>query len=566
MVEKVVKLLHKEFNSTSEAALLLGVFTLLSQILALLRDRSLAHFLGPSAHLDVYYAAFKIPDLLYVSVGSLVSITVIIPFLIKRMENGGDPETNKKNAVLFMNQLFSVFVFLIVILSGIIYIFMPKIAHIIAPGFSAEQTKELITMSRIMLFSPLFIGISNVMGSITQYYKNFFLYSLSPVFYNVGIIVGVLFFYPVFGIYGLAIGVIIGAMLHFGIQLPLIIKKGFLPRFTKKINWSLIREVTKTSLPRTLTLSMTTITLLVITAIASSIVVGSISIFTLSYNLETVPLNIIGVSYSIAAFPVLAQAFANKDLDKFKNHLLSAARQIIFWSLPAMTLFIILRAQIVRVILGSGNFSWSDTRLTAASLALFAISIVMQGLSLLLIRGYYAAGKTKRPLFINVFSSLLTIYMCFAFTKFYLNHEGIHQFLVNFLRVDGSTGTAILMLPLAYSIGAIINFFILWNFFKKDFLSDCKSPLLKVSMQSLSASVVLGGVSYLTLSTLGPLFGLSTFWGVLGQGLIAGIFGIVSAVGILSAMKSSEMDSVLKALKHKLSKYVTRAPGSEELV
>ncbi len=323
-------MINKEFHSTSQAALVLGLFTLLSQVLALLRDRSLAHFLGPSAHLDVYYAAFKVPDLLYVSVGSLVSITVVIPFLIKRMENGGTEKENKEKASLFMNQLFTVFVWFIIVLSTLVFILMPKIANLIAPGFDPEETRELILMSRIMLFSPLFMGISNVLGSITQYYKNFFLYSLSPVFYNLGIIFGVLFLYPILGIYGLGVGVVLGAIFHFAIQLPLVTKKGFLPKFVTKIDWKIIREVSTTSLPRTLTLSLNTLTLLVITAIASSIAVGSISIFTFSYNLETVPLNIIGVSYSIAAFPLLAQAFASGQIEKFVEHAISSAKQIIF--------------------------------------------------------------------------------------------------------------------------------------------------------------------------------------------------------------------------------------------
>ena len=565
MVEKVLKMINKEFHSTSQAALVLGLFTLLSQVLALLRDRSLAHFLGPSAHLDVYYAAFKVPDLLYVSVGSLVSITVVIPFLIKRMENGGTEKENKEKASLFMNQLFTVFVWFIIVLSTLVFILMPKIANLIAPGFDPEETRELILMSRIMLFSPLFMGISNVLGSITQYYKNFFLYSLSPVFYNLGIIFGVLFLYPILGIYGLGVGVVLGAIFHFAIQLPLVTKKGFLPKFVTKIDWKIIREVSTTSLPRTLTLSLNTLTLLVITAIASSIAVGSISIFTFSYNLETVPLNIIGVSYSIAAFPLLAQAFASGQIEKFVEHAISSAKQIIFWSIPATVLFIVLRAQIVRVILGSGNFTWSDTRLTAAALAIFAISITLQGLTLLLIRSYYAAGKTKRPLFINMFSSVLTIVLCFVLTDIYQSNPNLHYAVSSFLRVENSFGTTILMLPLAYTMGATINFFILWGFFKYDFLRENKNPLRKVFLQSFGASVVLGGISYMTLSVLGPLFGLDTFWGVFGQGLIAGIFGIIACVGILVAMKNREMEEVMKALKRKISKSVTVAPGPEDL-
>lgn len=566
MVKRILALLNRQTGTVNEAALLLGMFTLLSQVLALVRDRSLAHFLGPSAHLDVYYAAFRIPDLLYVSIGSLVSITVLIPFLIKRMENGGKPEENKAEAKLFMNQMFTVFVATIAVLSAIIALLMPKIAHLIAPGFNQEQLTELISMSRIMLLSPLFIGISNVLGCITQYYKNFFVYALSPVFYNLGIIIGVFFLYPIFGLFGLAYGVILGAFFHFAIQLPVMIKHGFVPRFTSKIKWATIREVTTISLPRTLALSLGSLTLVAITALASLIAEGSISIFTFAYNLETVPLNIIGVSYSIAAFPILAQAFARGEKDRYIGHTITTARHIIFWSLPVMFLFIVIRAQIVRVILGSGSFTWSDTRLTAAALALFTISIVAQGLILLLVRAYYAAGKTRRPLVVNLLSSAFTILLCFVFLKIYQTTPGIRYFFESLLRVDETTtGSTILMLPLAYSVGSLINFFALWILFRKDFLRGKGPQLQRVFFESLVAAFALGVVAYGFLTFLGPIFGLSTFWGVFGQGLIAGIAGIYAATIVLKQMGNPEIRQMLAAVRSKFKSKLSVSPGPEEL-
>lgn len=565
MVKRILALLNRESGTVHEAALLLGFFTLLSQVLALIRDRSLAHFLGPSAHLDVYYAAFRVPDFLYVSIGSLVSITVLIPFLIKRMENGGEINENKAKARIFMNQIFTAFFATIAILSGLVALLMPKIAPLIAPGFSASELAELVMMSRIMLLSPLFIGISNVLGTITQYYKNFFVYALSPVFYNIGIILGVVFLYPQFGIYGLAMGVILGAFLHFAIQIPVIVKHGFMPRITWKINWATVKEVAAVSLPRTLTLSLSSLSLIAIVALASMVKEGSISIFTFAYNLETVPLNIIGVSYSIAAFPILAQAFARGDVQRFIGHTISTARQIIFWSLPLMFLFIVIRAQIVRVILGSGRFSWSDTRLTAAALALFAISIVAQGLVLLFVRAYYAAGQTRRPLVVNLVSSAFTILFAFVLIRLYAVTPAMRYFFESLLRVDKTSDSTILMLPLAYSIGSLINFFALWFLFKSDFLQGKGTQLQKVFFQSLVAAFTLAIVAYAVLTLLGPLFGLSTFWGVFGQGLIAGVVGIVAAGYALIAMGNPEIKNVLATLKHRLWGTASVSPGPEEL-
>ncbi len=565
MVKRILSLLNRETGTVHEAALLLGFFTLLSQVLALVRDRSLAHFLGPSANLDVYYAAFRIPDFLYVSIGSLVSITVLIPFLIKRMENGGDHTENKKSAQVFMNQVFTVFFATIIILSGIVALLMPVFAPMIAPGFSDVQLLELVRMSRIMLLSPLFIGISNVFGTITQYYKNFFVYALSPVFYNIGIIIGVVFLLPVFGIYGLALGVVIGAFLHFAIQIPVIIKHGFSPKLVRRIDWTMIREVTSVSLPRTITLSLGSLTLIAIVALASMVDEGSISIFTFAYNLETVPLNIIGVSYSIAAFPVLAQAFARGNVDRFIGHTISTARQIIFWSLPLTVFFIVIRAQIVRVILGSGRFSWSDTRLTAAALALFAVSIVTQGLVLLFVRAYYAAGKTRRPLIVNLIASVFTITLSFILVKLYVFSPNMRYFIESLLRVDKTAQSTILMLPLAYTIGSLINFFAFWYLYRRDFLRGKRAQLQGVFFQSLVGAFALGISAYGTLALLGPIFGLSTFWGVFGQGFIAGVVGILVCTFVLLRLGNPEIKTVLATLRHKLWGTASVTPGPEEL-
>jgi len=241
-------------------------------------------------------------------------------------------------------------------------------------------------------------------------------YASAPVLYNVGIIAGIVFLMPRFGIEGVAYGVIIGALLHLLIQVPVVIKHGLFPRFLLKLDWMEIKDVVLLSLPRTITLSATHLTLIVLVAIASLMDEGSIAIFNFSFNLQSVPLAIIGVSYSVAAFPTLARFFSNGQREKFAEHIIAATRHIIFWSTPAIVLFIVLRAQIVRTILGSGEFDWSDTRLTAAALAVFVVSILAQALQLLFVRAYYAAGRTMVPLVVNIGSATIIIVLAFVFS------------------------------------------------------------------------------------------------------------------------------------------------------
>src|SRR3989344_446864 len=210
-MEKIFRIFSKEYESINQAALLLGCFALLSQILALFRDRSIAHFIGPGASLDAYYAAFRIPDLIFICIASLASVTVLIPFISAKMSGQEVTDSARK----YMNDIFTVFLIVIVLVSLAAFFLMPYLASYIAPGFTPLMQEKVIMLSRIMLLSPILMGLSNLFGTVTQLFRKFFIYSLSPIIYNFGIIIGVIFLYPIFEIYGLALGVVLGAFTHF---------------------------------------------------------------------------------------------------------------------------------------------------------------------------------------------------------------------------------------------------------------------------------------------------------------------------------------------------------------
>ncbi|MDE2031070.1 MAG: hypothetical protein KGI58_02305 [Patescibacteria group bacterium] len=562
MVKKILTFLNKEFTGVNEAALLLGSFAFISQLLGLLRDRTLAHIVGAGPMLDIYYAAFRIPDFLYISIASLASITVLLPFLVDKIHSDKDGSDQARK---FLNNIFTAYMLFMVGISVIIAILMPYVAHFIAPGFSETQTKLLITTSRIMLLSPIFIGLSNLIGTITQLFRNFFIFSLSPIFYNIGILTGIIFIYPYMGVYGLAVGVIIGAIMHLSIQVPTVIKHGFFPKFVSHIDWKEIYNVVKLSAPRTFTLSCNSLAFITLIAMASTLKAGSISLFTFSYNLQSVPVGIIGISYSVAAFPVLVKSFSVKDMEGFINQIILAARQIIFWSLPVIVLIVVLRAQIVRVVLGSNTFSWFDTRLTAAAAALFIISLASQSLVLLFVRGYYAAGNTKRPLLVNVFSSGMIIVLAYFFIHIFLVYPNVLLSLENLLRVQGVPGTIMLALPLAYALGSLLNFFLIWFLFRREFLRNRSLKLFKTFMQSTISALIMGVVTYFALSYFDDIFGLTTGRGVFLQGFLSGIIGISFGVFALAMMKNKELSDLARALSHKFWRGRVLAPEQKEL-
>src|ERR1035437_7759539 len=197
MVKGFFKIINKEVNGLHQAAYLLAIFAISSQLLALIRDRLLAAHFGAGHQLDLYYAAFRIPDFIFITVGSMVSVSVLIPFLVEKMKAG--PEEGKK----FIGNIFTFFFSLIVVTSMIAFFFIPSINSFLFRGFNASDIKIVNTLTRILLLSPILLGMSNIFGTLTQTYKRFFVYSLSPILYNLGIIFGIIFFYPIWGLLGL---------------------------------------------------------------------------------------------------------------------------------------------------------------------------------------------------------------------------------------------------------------------------------------------------------------------------------------------------------------------------
>lgn len=547
MVKRLFQFIEREISGLHEAAYLLGFFALISQFLGFFRDRLLASYFGAGETLDIYFAAFRVPDLIFILSASMVSLSVLIPFLSKKREEG------KAAARLFLDSVFSAFFIFILLVSILAFPFAPLIVRFFFPGFGEEASLATALLMRIMLLQPIFLGLSNLFASVTQLERRFFIYAVSPILYNLGIIIGVFFFFPLMGLQGLAWGVVLGAFLHLLIQVPVLLRTGMMPRFRLPQNFALIREVLLVSLPRTLALSLQNITVLVLTALGSLLGVGSIAVFNFSWNLQSVPLSIVGASYSLAAFPTLAGFWSKGDKKTFGATLSAAVRHILFWSVPALVLFVVLRAQIVRTVLGSGSFDWNDTRLTAAALALFAASVVAQSVSLLFTRAYYAAGKSRTPLIIALGSALVTICSALLLSKFFAGAPLVRFFLESLFRVSDLHGTEVLVLPLAYSIGAILGALIFWMLYTRDF-ERFEPEVPRTFWQSFAASIIMGFVSYVLLNVLDTVFDLHTTIGVFLQGLLAGVGGLAAGASILYLLGNVEIREIWRTFHHKIWK------------
>ncbi|MBY0539292.1 hypothetical protein K2P56_02565 [Patescibacteria group bacterium] len=542
MVGRVLEAMTRPIRGLHEAAYVLAGFSVLSQVLALVRDRTFAHLYGAGPTLDAYFAAFRIPDLIFAFLTLFVSSFALVPLLSAREE--------KAQGALVGNVLFA-FGVVSVLASAILWFFIPTLVPFMFPGFTLSAQADTILLSQIMLVQPILLGLSSIATSVIQVMRRFVIYALAPVLYNCGIIFGAIFLVPEMGVAGLGWGVVFGAVLHLLAQVIPIIghaKHIQLPTLTS-LRESVI-EVALPSVPRALALSSQQVLLLVFASIASMTVAGTISALSFASNLQSVPLTVIGISYAAALFPALAAMMAKKDIVGFTKEVWASVRHIIFWTMPAITLMIVLRAHIVRIILGSGEFSWSDTRLTAAILALFALSLIAQSVILIFSRAYYAAQSSLVPIIVNVGGTFVAAASASYGVWWLTQADFARNFLESLFRVENVPGTEVLMIPLSYSITIMLAALLFGYLFARRF--GWEGRTVDTLMTSFSASVIGGAAAYATLTLIGPGVPLSTFMGVLTQAVSAFVAGLAAWAATLYLLESREFKEVVAIVSQKL--------------
>jgi len=537
----VKRILNHKSKTVFSAAFILALTALLSRILGLVRDRLLAGRFGAGDELDVYFAAFRLPDLIYsILIMGAVS-SAFIPIFAQYFNK------DEKDAWHLVNGLLG-FVFLFLILLSVVFIILaPWAVSFIAPGFSGAKKEMTVALTRIMFFSPLFLGISSILSGVLQYFHRFFVYSLAPIMYNLGIIFGVVFLAPKMGLIGLAWGVVLGAFLHLLIQLPSFFLSGFSFQRILKLHHG-VKKILKLTIPRTVGLAGFQINYVVITAIASSLAIGSVAVFNLANNLQYVPIGIIGLSFAMAIFPRLADSASKEDGKKFSGYFFSVFNQILYLVLPITVMFFILRAQIVRLILGTGQFGWADTRLTAAALGIFSFSVFAQSLIPLISRAFYSFRDTKTPVSISLVSIGLNIGLSFGFVWILNNQNWFSHLFSNVFRLSGIKNFAVLGLPLAFSLSNIFNFGVLMKIFNRKVKEWNGKSILDNIYKIILSCVLMAVTIYGLLQILDLFLDNRTFVGLLIQTAVSAIVGIIIYFVFSLFLKVPEPISMMKRL------------------
>lgn len=548
MIQKIFTF-NGAIPSVHAAAFLIGSAGLLSRLLGILRNRLLASHFGAGRELDIYYAAFQIPDFMsaifLLGAGSAAILPVFQEYL----------KDNRSRAYDLISNLQSGFLLASGIVAIVIFFLAPLFLYVTVPGFSDSERNLTVLLTRIMLLSPIFLGLSSILSSVIQSFQRFFAYALAPIFYNVGIIIGIIFFVPLFGMTGLGMGVALGALLHWLIQLISISQIGFRPRLCIPRMGTGIKRVVYLSFPRILSLSLVQLTLVALVALGSTLHAGSIAVFQLSQDLYFVPVALFGISYSIAIFPRLSEAYLNYNAAIFFRELLFGMRTIIFWVAPTIALFIVLRAHIVRVTLGAGRFSWEDTRLTAATLAAFSLAMIAGSLMPLFIKAFYALEKTWAPLFINIIASAVSIIVAVILIRVLGEASAFSSLLLGLFRITDLASAKVLGLALGFTAGLLVDAVLLWialrHALRERFGITQLFPLRPLA--SICAAACAAGLgAYGVRISFSQTLPLITFVSVLAQGILAGVVGFAIYIGVLMLLKSEDVEMLRKSLQRQL--------------
>ncbi len=523
------KLLTGATGSVTAAAALVGFFSLLSRVVGLLRDRVLVHTVGVGDTLDAYYAAFRIPDMLFqlLILGTL-SATFIPAFLAYW-------EKREEDAWRYTNALLTLIVGGFGFLAGVCALAAPYLVPLVGYGFSADQQAMTVAMFRVILLAQTCFSVSMIFGSVLQATRRFLLYSCAPIVYNAGIMLGAWLLVPKMGPIGLAWGTVFGALFHAGLQFWGARSLGY--RFS--CIWSYDKSVRTTIArmgPRTISLAVAQVVFIFMTTLASTLEKGSVTMLQFAYNLNYFPIGVIAVSYAIAAFPAFCDATRGGEGKRsFREVFRSTVGQVCFLMIPATVAFLLLRAQIVRLVLGTGSFSWESTVLTADALAIFAISFCAQGLVYVLVRGFFALEQTKIPVVIALISG-----GCTAILAYY----GAHY--AGLLGIVG-----------AFSFGSLVQCAALWAMLRV-IAGNLGGRALAQSLAKQTLAAVGMAISMQAMKViLGNAFPLTTFFAVFFQLLGASMVGGVVYVGIALVVKTEECSVFLAQVRARFLKKAT---------
>lgn len=386
-------------------SLIIGIFSILSVLLGVVRDRLLATNVGIGETLDIYNAAFRLPDLLYAFSLAFVTSATVVPFLTVENKRGDIEDPRKK--------LSSIFLFIgigLTFLGVVIAITMPYYARFVVPGFTDAQLDTFIYVSRLLLIQPILLGLTSLISCFAQLKNHFILYGVAPLGYSLGVIFGILYLYPTYGVQGLIYGVILGALVSFCIQL-FSLRGAKIGDAMFHFSWQHIRELITLGLPRTGLNVITQVRIIIFTGFATVLGPGVLSSYLFAQRITDAVVQIIQQSVTSASIPVLSKDVVEHKIIEYKGTVKRYVLALGGIGVLISSILYVLQDEVIFVLYGSG----AQNSLIAFFLVGFLLILPLHMMTGYLVISLYSMKDTKSVFFAGFTSSVLGIVTAYAF-------------------------------------------------------------------------------------------------------------------------------------------------------
>lgn len=402
-------------NSVTGAAGIVIVGFLGSRVLGLLRSVVIADTFGTDPELDAYWVAFRLPDLVFqVLAGATLSAAFIPTFSRVALQGGEAAAWRLASSVLNLVAVATL------VAASLAFVLAPLIVPLLAPGLGEESGRQVelhnlaVELTRMMLLSPIFFGLSGMATGMLHARERFLAPAVAPIIYNASIIFGVVALEPFFGIRGLAYGVVIGAGGHLLVQLPALRAAGARWGPSFDLRSEAVREVARLMGPRVLGLAAGQVNLVVVIFFASFVADGAVSAINYAFLMMMLPVGVAGMAISTALFPTLAQQAAAQQLNALRRSLSDGLRVILFLAIPASVGLLLLARPAVRLLFERGAFDAASTDLVVDALTLFAVGVFAHAGIEILSRGFYALSDTRTPVQFAILAMVANVALCAA--------------------------------------------------------------------------------------------------------------------------------------------------------
>lgn len=508
------------------ASLILTVAALASRLLGWIRLLVIGSQFGASRELDAYFAAFRIPDAIFQLVVAGALSAALIPVFSSYRARGQDRE-----AWQLASSVINLVLIALAALSLLMAIFAPVFVPIVAPGFDVPTTELTIRMTRVMLISPVLIGMGAVVTGILNSYQQFTVPAIAPLLYNLAIIAAAIFLAPVMGVEGLAVGVAIGSLAHFAVQLPNLARVGQRYDLTIGLGHPGVRRVAWLMGPRMLGLAAGQLNFLVSTVLASGLPEGSLTAYNYAFQLSQLPVGVVGVSIAVALFPTMSQDAALGRIGEIRRQVSGAVRVLVFIAVPLMAIMIVLREPLTAVFYQYGAFGQAATDRTASTLLFFAVGLVGHVVVHVLTRAFYAMQDTRTPVTWAIIAVAINVPLMAS--------------LVGPMGVEG--------LALALSIASVLEVIgLLWSLRRRIESVDEAAILRSLGRASIAgaaaALLMLGGLTLVTGSLAGLL---ENVVGRLLVLLVLAAAGGAIYLIVAAALKAPELDQLRRYVRQR---------------